>query len=128
MTSYTTIKKKQEEDSARALDDIHLVFDQNVNVKSIDGKTPDNGDYTLEGDGSSSITISDISKGYNSEINIRVEGSQDKKPKVKSWYWTLKGETVGQVHAEQASSGKRLESVALKAKKSEKTKPKLRKR
>jgi hypothetical protein len=79
--------------------DLHLVFDQDVDVKGLDGESPDdpNSKFTIENDGQGGVTISDKKFPNTGQTTLRVKGGKKTKPELKKEqnYWTINGKEVG---------------------------------
>ena len=92
MASYKTheFRYNQPKGGPNEANDITIVFNAQVEVVGVDGVAPDDpkADYTLEGDGSANIKISDIEKSNDETIKVRVKGSGRTAPTVKQAFWT----------------------------------------
>ena len=95
--SNTTVKIKH--DGPRGTNDLHLQFDQDVDVKGVNGVPPDdpNADYTIENDGKGGVDISDMDFEPSGETKLRLKGTKKGKPKLAPGknFWTINGEKVG---------------------------------
>src|SRR5258706_8422705 len=79
--------------------DLHLEFDQDVDVKAVNGVAPDDpkADFTIENDGQGKIDLSDMTFPNPGKTTLRVKDAKNKKPKLKPGksHWTINGEPVG---------------------------------
>ena len=123
MASYTTneFRYNQPEGGPDEANDITIVYDTQVEILGVDGVAPGDptADYTLEGDGSRNIKISDIEKSNDETIEVRVKGSGRTAPSVKQAFWTRDGQRIpralSQLAAAPIDTGLDPVSVALDA-------------
>ncbi len=98
MASFKTheFRYNQPKGGPEKANDITIVFDAQVEVIGVDGFAPSDpkADYTLEGDGSKNIKISDIEKSNDETIKIRCTGSGRTTPKALKAFWTLDGKRI----------------------------------
>jgi hypothetical protein len=89
--SHKTFKVKNNSGDAN---DLHLDFDKEVDVQGVDGVAPTdpNAEYTLEGDGSSTLDLEDIDVASGKQLKIRVK-ARGNKPSINlaRSYWTNNG-------------------------------------
>lgn len=101
--SSTTVKIPTKA-APQGANDLHLVFDQDVDVKGVDGVSPDDpkASYSTENDGKGTVTVSDMNfsnTAHPDDVDIRVKGTtKATKPKVDlaHSFWTIDGKQVGQ--------------------------------
>jgi hypothetical protein len=108
MASYTTdeFRYNRPEGGPKKANDITLIYDNPVEVKGVDGKAPDDpkAEYTLTGDGSRQIKISDIKKGNDDTIKVRIKGPGRALPKIKQAFWTLDGKRIPKALSQLAAA------------------------
>lgn len=98
MASYKTheFRYNKREGGPDEANDITIVFSAQVEVVGVDGVAPADpkADYTLEGDGSKNIKITDIEKSNDETIKVRVKGSGRNAPTVTRAFWTKDGQRI----------------------------------
>ena len=95
--STTTVKVQHS--GPEGTNDAHLAFDQDVEIKGVNGVSPDDpkADFTVENDGKGGVTISDMNFPTPGDTKLRVKGKQAEIAKLKPGksYWTIDDEEVG---------------------------------
>ena len=108
MASYTSdeFRYNRPDKGPKTANDLTLVYSEQVEVQGVDGRAPGDpkAEYTLEGDGSKHIKISDIEKSNDQTLKIRVKGAGRNAPQVKQAYWTLDGKRIPKALSQLAAT------------------------
>ena len=88
MGSHRTVRVQQSHD--KNVDDIHLEFNQDVEVEEVDGDSPKDSDSSIE-DGGTDVSIGDFDKSSGDEIELRLEGKESKKIEI-NWEEIITGQ------------------------------------